>query len=88
MDKKIGFTENDQKKKKITVSCQKSITDERCQRRMAKLVKVARKVTVAPIDTLYNGSIEKSISEEHLHTKPWSRWLQQENTTLGINPIR
>lgn len=54
MDKKLGFTENDQKKKKITVSCQKSIADERCQRRMTKLVKVARKVTVAPIDTLYN----------------------------------
>lgn len=58
-----GYTMNDQKKKKPSVWQfwgEKFLVDERGERRMAKLVEVDRKATIAQIT---DGSIKKSISE-------------------------
>ncbi len=62
----LGFTENGQKKRKISSERQfcgrKCLVDVRGQRRMCRLVRDDRKATVTPI-TRYNQAMQNTISE-------------------------
>lgn len=67
----LSFIQNSAKTKAVTGSSMDSITDERGQRRLARLVGADREATLTQMTTLYSCG-EQTLNAQHVQT--WGGW--------------